>query len=224
MTQNDSFIHEVTEEVRRDKLFAIYKKYGWILALLVAAIVGGAGVNEFLKSRAEAAAQATGDAMLAAIALPDKAAQAAELAKLADSSGGAAVLVKFQEAASLQQAGDNKGAAAILDALAGAVETPALFGDIARLKSVMIQGSAMPAEDRLAALDALSAAGMPLRTLALEQRALVHLETGGREAALADLKVVFESSESSQTSQQRAAQLIIALGGELPQGEPVKVQ
>ncbi len=224
MTQNDSFLHEVTEEVRRDKLFAIYKKYGWILAVLVAAVVGGAGVNEWLKSRAENAAQATGDAMLAAIALPDKAAQAAELAKLADGSGNAAVLVKFQEAASLQQAGDSKGAAAILDTLADAIETPAVFRDIAKLKSVMIQGSALPAEDRLSILDSLSAAGMPLRALALEQRALVHVESGETQAALADLKIVFESSESSQASQQRAGQLIIALGGELPQGDPVQVQ
>lgn len=224
MTQNDSFLHEVTEEVRRDKLFAIYKKYGWILAVAVAAIVGGAGVNEWLKSRAESAAQATGDAMLAAIALPDKAAQAAELAKLADGSGNAAVLVKFQEAASLQQAGDSKGAAAILDALVGAVDTPALFKDIAKLKSAMVQGANLSAADRLSALDSLASAGMPLRMLALEQRALVHVESGEKEAALADLKVVFESSESSQTSQQRAGQLIIALGGELPQSEPVKVQ
>ncbi len=224
MTQNDSFLHEVTEEVRRDKLFAIYKKYGWVLALLIAAIVGGAGLNEWLKSRDEAAAQATGDAMLTAIALPDNAAQAAELAKLADASGDAAVLVKFQQAASLQQAGDSKGAAAILDAMVGAVDTPALFRDIAKLKSVMIQGAALPAADRLAALDSLASAGMPLRILAIEQRALVHVESGEKDAALTDLKVVFESSESSQTSQQRAGQLIIALGGELPQGEPVKVQ
>lgn len=224
MTQNDSFLHEVTEEVRRDKLFAIYKKYGWILAVAVAAIVGGAGVNEWSKSRAESAAQATGDAMLAAIALPDKAAQAAELAKLAEGSGNAAVLVKFQEAASLQQAGDSKGAAAILDALVGAADTPALFRDLAKLKSVMVLGANLSAADRLSALDSLVSAGMPLRMLALEQRALVHVESGEKEAALADLKVVFESSESSQTSQQRAGQLIIALGGELPQGEPVKVQ
>mgnify|MGYP002067949300 CR=1 FL=1 len=35
MSNQDSFIDEVTEEVRRDKLYALYKKYGWIAALAV---------------------------------------------------------------------------------------------------------------------------------------------------------------------------------------------
>jgi hypothetical protein len=224
LTQNDSFIHEVTEEVRRDKLFGVFKKYGWILGLVLVAIVGGAGVNEWLKARAQATAEKMGDAMLAAIALPDQAAQAAELTKLAEGAGKAAVLAKFQAAASLHQAGDTAGAAAILDTLAASTDNPVIFRDMAKLKSVMIQGSAMLTTDRVAALDSLSAAGMPLRMLALEQRALVHIENGDKDAALADLMVVFESSEASQGSQQRTGQLIIALGGELPQGEPIKVQ
>ena len=41
MSNPDSFIDEVTEEVRRDRLFAIFRKYGWIGAVLVALIVGG---------------------------------------------------------------------------------------------------------------------------------------------------------------------------------------
>ena len=30
MSENESFIDEVTEEVRRDKLYLLLKKYGWI--------------------------------------------------------------------------------------------------------------------------------------------------------------------------------------------------
>ena len=36
LSNHDSFIDEVTEEVRRDRLFAAFRKYGWIGVLLVA--------------------------------------------------------------------------------------------------------------------------------------------------------------------------------------------
>ena len=42
MSETDSFIDEVTEEVRRDKLFALFRKYGWIGIAAVLLIVGGA--------------------------------------------------------------------------------------------------------------------------------------------------------------------------------------
>ena len=40
MSQSDSFIEEVTEEVRRDRLFATMKRFGWIAIVLVLRIVG----------------------------------------------------------------------------------------------------------------------------------------------------------------------------------------
>jgi fermentation-respiration switch protein FrsA (DUF1100 family) len=42
VSDTDSFIDEVTEEVRRDRLFGLMKRYGWIAALAVLLIVGGA--------------------------------------------------------------------------------------------------------------------------------------------------------------------------------------
>ena len=39
MSNPDSFIDEVTEEVRRDRLFRLFRKYGWIGGVVVALIV-----------------------------------------------------------------------------------------------------------------------------------------------------------------------------------------
>ena len=74
MSNNDSFIDEVTEEVRRDKLFAAFRKYGWIGAVVVIGIVGGTAWNEWQQSREAARAQAFGDAVLDALDLgaPDE--------------------------------------------------------------------------------------------------------------------------------------------------------
>ena len=67
MSNPDSFIEEVTEEVRRDRLFAAFRKYGWIGGLVVLGIVGGAAWNEWQKNQAAARAQGFGDAMLEAL-------------------------------------------------------------------------------------------------------------------------------------------------------------
>ena len=54
MSNTDSFIEEVTEEVRNDKLFALFRKYGWIAGLAVVVMVGGTAWSEWNKSNARA--------------------------------------------------------------------------------------------------------------------------------------------------------------------------
>ena len=42
MSDTDSFIDEVNEEVRRDRFYFMLKRYGWIAVLAVILLVGGA--------------------------------------------------------------------------------------------------------------------------------------------------------------------------------------
>ena len=49
MSDTDRFIDEVTEEVRRDRLFALMRRWGWVAVLIVALIVGGGGWYEWQK-------------------------------------------------------------------------------------------------------------------------------------------------------------------------------
>ncbi|KKK62940.1 hypothetical protein LCGC14_2999320, partial [marine sediment metagenome] len=67
MSNTDSFIDEVTEEVRRERLFGFLRRYGWIAVLAVVLIVGGAAYNEWRNASERAEAQAFGDALLAAL-------------------------------------------------------------------------------------------------------------------------------------------------------------
>ena len=46
MSNSDSFIDEVTEEVRKDRLFQLFRRYGWIAGVVIVLIVGGAAWNE----------------------------------------------------------------------------------------------------------------------------------------------------------------------------------
>ncbi len=51
MSDTDSFIDEVSEEVRRDRLYATFRRYGWIAILAVLLLVAGATWNEWRKGQ-----------------------------------------------------------------------------------------------------------------------------------------------------------------------------
>ena len=93
MSNPDSFIEEVTEEVRRDRLFNLMGRYGWIAIAAVVLLVVGAAYNEWQKARDTAAARAFGDAVLTAIEAPTPEERAAGLAAIqADDAGRALML------------------------------------------------------------------------------------------------------------------------------------
>jgi hypothetical protein len=178
---SDSFVSEVSEEVRRDRLFAALRRYGWLIAALVVLIVGGAAYYEWRKLSRQAAAQAAGDALRAAYAAPDAATRAGLLAEVADDGS-----------------------------------VPELYRALAALERVMLLGDAMAASERQATIETLAAPGAPFRPLALEQRALMHLDAGDREAAIADLEALLEEPGATEALRGRAQQLIVAAGGTLP--------
>ncbi len=216
MSNNDSFIDEVSEEVRRDKLYATLRRYGWLIAALVVLIVGGAAANEWLKARRASQAEAAGEAFRAAYAETDAAMRAADLGDVAASAPRAAVLARLAEAGAKAQAGDTEGAAALLGEVAGDGSAGELYRSLAALQRVMLLGSAMDPSERQATLELLVNPGAPFRPLALEQRALMRLEAGDKVAALADLEALIAEPLSGEALRGRARQLIIAAGGSLP--------
>jgi hypothetical protein len=206
----DSFIDEVSEEVRRDKLFASFRRYGWIGALVVLLIVGGAAWNEWRKASERAAAQASGDAILAALQTEDPAARATALTGLATgSTGPVAALLAAGEA---EAAGDRAAAVAQLTALSQDMTASPLIRDLALFKSLVLQADLMDPAERITALSALTAPGAPFRLLAEEQVALAHLQAGDRDTAVATLQRIAEDAETSGGLTERVGQLLTALG------------
>lgn len=214
MSDTDSFIEEVTEEVRRDKLFALLRKYGWIGVLAVLLIVGGAGFKEWQKAKATAAAQATGDGIYLAVEKDDDAARAEALKAFAPASEPAQVVVDFLTAAHQLADGQGEAAAATLDGIAlSDAETLEIYRQIALFKAVTAQGSDMATDERRMRLESLATPGAPLALLAQEQLALVDLEEGKTEAALERLQAVIADAGVTAGLRRRASQLIVALGG-----------
>lgn len=218
MSERDSFIEEVADEVRRDRLYAALRRYGWIGVLAVLAIVGGAAFNEWRKAEAARAAQATGDAMLAALQEDTPEARAEALAALDAETPGAAAVAALLRAAEQGAAGDDAAAAETLEAVGTDPDLPEIYAQIAAFKALLRRGDALAPEERRLRYEALARPGNPLRLLAEEQLALLDAEAGETEAAIARLEALREDAEAGAGLRRRATQLIVALGG-TPRGD-----
>lgn len=214
MSDSDSFINEVTDEVRRDQLYGTLRRYGWIGIVAVLAIVGGAAWNEYAKAQRDAKAEAVGDAVLQALEADEAAARVEALAAV-PAEGTAVALVALMTANEQQVAGDTAAAVATLEALAIAADVPPDYRALASIKALMLGAGIMDEASRLAGLEALAVPGNPYRMLALEQLALAEIAAGQTDAALARLARMIEDAEATQSLRQRAADLIVALGGDL---------
>lgn len=220
MSNPDSFIEEVTEEVRRDRLFALFRKYGWIGVLVVLGIVGGAGWTEWQRAQEAARAEHFGDAVLDALDLGAPEERSAALQAVATDGEQTAILKLLL---SNDPVADRAGTLAALEALAGDASQPPSYRDLAVLRKVTVAGAEMPVADRRAALDPIAAPGRPYRTLALEQLAYLLVEEGKTDEAIAALTALLDDQESPGGLRARAEQMIVALGGEVapataPQG------
>jgi hypothetical protein len=205
----DSFINEVTEEVRRDKLFGYFRRYGWIAIVGVLLIVGGAAFREYRLAATQAESRAFGDAVLDALDRDDPAARSAALAAVAASGQRRALLGLLH---STDPETDKAATLAALASVADDATLPASYRDLAVLRRVLVAGADLPAADRQALLDPIAAPGRPYRTLALEQLALLSVETGDIPAAVTALEALREYQEASPGLRRRAEQVIVALG------------
>ncbi len=213
MSESDSFIDEVTEEVRRDKLFAFFRRYAWAGVALVALVVGGTAWVEWRKHVTGAQAEAFGDAIVAASAGADAEARAKALASVPVKGPEATVLSQILAAEQLAS-GDRAAAVAALDAVAGTDGYPARMRMLARLKSVLLQGAEMDPAARDAALAELAAPGAPFRVLAMEQQAMVLVAAGKRDEAIALLRQLLQDADATQALRARVGQLMVALGAD----------
>jgi hypothetical protein len=144
---NDSFIDEVAEAVRRDRINLWFRRWGWLIAVAVLAIVGTAALLEWRESQAEATAEFRGEAILTSLEIEEPEERLAALSEL-PVTGEEGVVAAFLLAAEQQQAGDPAAAVRTLEAVAQDAEVPRLYRDSRRLKALMIQARGRPGRSR----------------------------------------------------------------------------
>jgi hypothetical protein len=211
MSDTDSFIDEVTDEVRRDRLFAFFKRYGWIGVAAVVLIVGGAAYAEWKKAQDAAGAQAFGDAVMAAV---DSDTPGEKLRAITVDGSGRQAMVEFLVAADAMSGNDAVTAQKQLQTIAEDATLPDSLRQLAQLKLVILGGADMPAADRDATLATLAAPGAPYRLLAEEQQALALVRDGKKDEAVALARQILREADLTAGLRRRASELIVTLGAD----------
>lgn len=204
---NESFMDEVAEAVRRERLALWFRRWGWVIGLVVLAIIAAAAFLEWRDARSEAAAEQRGDAILAALEAESAEDRLASLSAL-PATGDEGAVAAFLLAAEQQGAGDVEAAVSTLNAVAADGDVPPLYRDLAALKAQMALG----AEADPASLEALAAPGAPFRLLAQEQLALLQLQSGRTDEAVATFRAILEDAEVGPAQGGRIGALLTALG------------
>ena len=217
MSNTDSFIDEVTEEVRRDRLFGLMRRYGWIAVLAIVLIVGGAAYNEYTKAQKRSTAEALGDSILDALRVQDRGARVTALSAIEAPDAASQSVVDLM-AASEELDANPADAAQRLLVIADRADVALVYRQIATLKAVMIPGSDLDLDTRRGRLEGLALGGGIVRLLAEEQLAYIEIETGETDAAMTRLQQVFADAEATPGLRRRASQVIVAMGGTLDDG------
>ena len=212
MSDTDSFIDEVSEEIRREKLFKTFRKYGWIGVALVVIVVGGTGYREYSRAAEKTASETFGSSVLEALQENDPSARVAQLDTITAPNASAGAMIAMLQAAELASDKDGAGAAAKLEAAAVSGDLDQMYRDILNFKRLTVAESGIDAGERRMGFEQLATPGNPLRLLAEEQLALLDLAAGDSAAAVNRLSMILEDAELTQGLRQRAGQLMIALG------------
>lgn len=212
LSESESFINEVTEEVRRDQLYGYVRKYGWIAVLCVLVLVGGAAWNEYSKAQSRNAAQATGNALLEAMEVNDPATRAVALADIS-SEGQTVVLTALMTSGAQLEAGDIEAASATLMDVSQNPDLPMIYRELASFKSAIL-----PTDDAAArkiVLNDLAQPGGSFALLAKEQLAYLDLEAGDVEAAITKFREIDNDAGVTRGLRERVQTMIVALGAEV---------
>ena len=212
MSETDSFIEEVSEEVRKDRLFALMRQYGWIAILVVLLVVSGTAYREYRITTAAAGAQQIGDAILAALKLETNTQRAEAIGKIDSNNHNTQSVLNLLQAAELSSASQSQEAAIILQGVGDLTDVDTEYHALAEFKKLLLEETGLSEEKRLADLTAIANSASPYRLLAEEQIALIELSSDQVEAAVNRLSRLVEDASVSEGLRQRASQLRTVLG------------
>jgi hypothetical protein len=200
---------EIDEELRRDNLQQLWKKYGnYVIAFAVLIVIATAAVVGW-RAYQDKQRETQGGQYAAALDLvhqgkdADAAAAFAALAEKADA--GRAVLARLEEAASTINSGDVAGAIAVYDQLASDSSVDSAFRDAATLLSARYTLDKGDPQVVIAKLQPLTAPTNAWRGLALELTAFAEMKAGDKTKAHGDFETLAKDATEPQGVRQRAA-------------------
>ncbi len=213
---SDTFIREVDEELRRDQLTDVWKRYGrWLLAAVVL-IVAAWGGWIYWQSEQEKAAGLKGETFtqtLQKLEAGNLAAAEADLKKLRDSDNEAyRISARLTEAAVAQGKGDNKAAAKLYAGIAADTTVPQPWRDMALVRQTAAEFDSLEPGAVIARMKPLAAKGEPWFGSAGEMVAIAYLNQNRPDQAGKLFAEIGKDEQVPETIRSRAVQMAGALG------------
>lgn len=222
---DDSFIREVNEELRSDRMQFVWRRFGrLIIGFAVLVVLGTAG---YVGYRYWATHQAgdNGDRFIAALALADQNKNDEALAALTaiekDGKGMYPLLASMRAASLQAQKGDTAGAVAAFTAISKQSGVPAVIGDAARLRAAFLLVETGTYEQVSALAEELAVPANAFRHSAREVLGLAAYKAGDFAKAKQWFQAIVADQQSPRNVANRAQMMLdnIAASGKAPQAQ-----
>ena len=198
MVESESFIKEVSEEVKRDKLFKALNKFKWPLFALIILLVGTVGGYEYYKFDKKRKAQENGEFLVSAI---ENLYNNGETVSSEIENKFIAILIKLHEAKYFEEKGDIKSAAAAYNHIISKYGNNKFFNHYSKFQLYLMDpAKSLGDKKKIEVLDELSAPDGPLKLLALEQKLNVYVMINDLENIKLQVKLIL--SDQSITPEQ----------------------
>lgn len=227
---NEAFLREVDEELRRDQLLTLWRRRGrWILAGVVVALLAFAAFLYWRHSDTNTAGT-DGETLNAALRDFDENRTAqgeAAIAKLASSGDvGYRAAALFTQANVLLQKDNKKGAATKFGEIAADATLPQQYRDLALVRQTAAEFDTIKPEVVIQRMAPLAVKDSPWLGSAGEMLAIAYLRQGKRAEAGKTFGMVAQGDKAVPESiRQRAVQMAGVLGVDAaPQTEEKKAQ
>lgn len=207
---SEAFVREVDEELRRDRMEALWRRHGrTAIAVLVVLLVALAAFLWWQnhRDRQRGAAGENLSQALQDLSSGQDAAAKQKLAKVKDGGSGYAALARMTEASLASQKGDGKTASAQFRAIAADGKVAEPLRDVATIRAAALDFDTAPPQQIVDRLKDLAVAGNPFFGSAGEMTALAYLKMGKRTQAQTLLKAIAVDQTVPETIRDRIARL-----------------
>ena len=211
--QEDGFLREVEEELRRERYERIWKEYGTFILAGAALIVVGVLGYKYVENRRITAAQTTGEryegAMDLATAGKDGSAEKEFASIIGDGTGGYPELARLQLAGALLKQDKKAEAVAAYDELAKSANADPLLRDYAALQAAAARMGEADFTEMQNRLNPLAGDASPWRYSAREMLGVAAFKAGKPDEARTALTPLLVDQRTPQSIAERA-QIVLA--------------
>ena len=200
---------EINEELKQDRMTALWQRYGKYVIAFVVAIVAGVSLTQGYSYYSQKRDARSADVFFNAI-LSDDVAGALE-AVTEELSDGYVLLAEFRFAAALAENGQAAESEQHYLSIAARDDIQQIYSDIALLLSVMQASESTQLSDLQTRLDPLISSVSPLKGLALEQASALDVRRGNKAAAIKKLNELVALTDIPASLRQRASQILTVL-------------